>query len=153
VEINKECKIRILTSYKKEISLKTKLFLIFLLFAALPAGNLSAQTNMIFYPDSTSADTVETELAPVPLNQYEVMKMINYPDEARENDIEGKVYILLLVGLTGDVEQQGELTGPYIFYNEVRRVSKMLRFTPGKVNGYPVKVWVTAPFNFKLQKD
>lgn len=98
----------------------------------------------------TYADTVWSEIAPVVLNIADVRKMVVYPEEAIEDMIEGRIEIKVLVGHNGEVEKTGEIKGPSVFYAEIRRVSMFLRFTPGKVNLHPVKVWVTVPFTFKL---
>ena len=99
------------------------------------------------------ADTVWSEVAPVCLNHSEVMKLVKYPEEARLDDIEGRVLIKLLVDQNGDVEKTGEISGPTVFYNEVKRVAINFKFSPGKINDYPIKCWVTVPFNFKIKKS
>lgn len=102
--------------------------------------------------DSLSySDTVWSETAPVCLNFAEVRKMIFYPPQALKDSIEGRVVIKCLVDKNGSIEKTGIITGPEIFYPEVRRVAMFLKFTPGLVNNYPVKVWVTVPFSFRLK--
>lgn len=126
---------------------------IFFLLIFLNAVSVLSQSDK---PQSTNdslsyADTVWSEIAPVPINITEVRKMIIYPEDAREEHIEGKVVIKCLVGLDGDILKTGEITGPKVFYEEIQRVSRYLKFTPGIVNGYHVKVWVSVPFMFKLK--
>lgn len=123
------------------------IFCILLIIASSPIfSNGNKETGLPY------ADTIYSEEAPVPLNGSEVYRSIIYPEEAKEEYIEGKVIIHLLVGLDGNVEKTGEITGPKIFYDEVKRVSVNLKFSPGKVNGYPVKVWVKIPYNFKINE-
>jgi protein TonB len=74
-----------------------------------------------------------------------------YPMVAIESNIEGRVTIKVLVGPDGHVIQTGALTGPEVFYDEVRDKAKNLEFTSGLQNGKAVKVWMTVPFNFKLK--
>jgi len=101
--------------------------------------------------DSISyADTVWSEIAPELLNFAEVRKMIIYPEEAIFDETEGKVLVKCLVDKDGSIEKTGNISGPPVFYDEIRRVAMYLKFTPGLVNKYPVKVWVTVPFNFKI---
>lgn len=100
---------------------------------------------------SQKTDTLKTEEEPVPLNLSSVMKQVRYPGEAKEEGIEGKVLIEILVNEEGDVEKTGKITGPIIFYTEVLNIVSELKFTPGKVNGYPAKVWVRLPFNFIIK--
>ncbi len=93
------------------------------------------------------ADTVWSEIAPVCLNITEVRRMIVFPNVYAD----GKVVVKCLVNEDGNVIKTGEITGPNVFYNEVRRVAMFLKFSPGLVNNYPVKVWVSVPFMFKLK--
>lgn len=103
------------------------------------------------YDSLTYFDTVKAEVAPVCLNISEVIKIIKYPPEAVKDSAEGRVIVKCLVGKDGNVEKTGKISGPEIFFPEVKRVAMFLKFTPGLVNNYPVKVWVTVPFNFKLK--
>lgn len=93
----------------------------------------------------------EVEKAPECINLNQVRASMIYPDLAVETGAEGKVTIKVLVGTEGNVIKIGTITGPEIFYNEVKEKSKDLQFTSGLQNNTPVKVWVTVPFNFKLK--
>ena len=75
---------------------------------------------------------------------------MKYPELAIEAQIEGKVTVKVLVGLDGSVEKIGNISGPEIFYSEVKEKSRLLKFTPGLQNGKAVNVWISVPFNFKL---
>jgi TonB family protein len=91
-----------------------------------------------------------SEIIPVCLNLAKVTRNIRYPDAAKDKNIHGKVLIKILVGLDGDVIELGEISGPEVFYSEVRRVSMKLKFSIASVNGKAIKCWVTVPFNFAL---
>jgi TonB family protein len=99
------------------------------------------------------SDTVWSEIVPELINFADVRKMIIYPETAIEDETEGRVVIKCLIGHEGNVEKTGTITGPPIFYDEIRRVVMFLKFTPGMVNSYPVKVWVSVPFNFEIKRD
>jgi outer membrane biosynthesis protein TonB len=58
-----------------------------------------------------------------------------YPDSAKKYGIEGRVTVKVLVGLQGEVVKTGEMTGPEVFYDEVKRISMMLKFKPAKHGG------------------
>lgn len=94
---------------------------------------------------------IKTEEKPIPFNLASVMKQVRYPEDAKEECIEGKVLIEIPVNEEADVEKIGKITGPIIFYTEVLKVVPELKFTPGKINGYPAKVWVILPFNFIIK--
>ncbi len=93
----------------------------------------------------------EVEQPPVCVNFEMVKHMIVYPPVAVEANIEGKVTVKVLVGTDGKVIQVGSITGPEVFYDEVKTKAKNLEFTIGLQNGKPVKVWMTVPFSFTLK--
>jgi TonB family protein len=93
----------------------------------------------------------EVDKEPECTNLAAVRSTIKYPPKALESGQEGSVYVRVLVGTDGKVIQVGSITGPEVFFDEVKDKAKDLEFTPGILNGKPVKVWVTVPFNFKLK--
>ncbi|MBM4159377.1 MAG: TonB family protein [Ignavibacteria bacterium] len=97
--------------------------------------------------------TFEVEQAPVAVNLGEVRASMRYPEIARSSNIEGKVTVKVLVSASGSVESVGGISGPEVFYNEVRDKVMNLQFTPAKQNGVPVKCWVSVPFSFTLKKQ
>jgi protein TonB len=78
---------------------------------------------------------------------------IKYPQVARENGIEGKVYVEFVVDKTGKVGDVKILRGPGGGTNEEaeRVVKKMPRWKAGKQRGKPVSVRYTIPVFFSLQ--
>lgn len=101
--------------------------------------------------EKTVYQSFEVEKAPECVNLAQVKASMDYPSVAREAGIEGRVTVKVLVGTDGSVMKVGSVSGPDVFYDEVRDKSMNLQFTPGLQNGKPVKVWVTVPFNFKLK--
>jgi protein TonB len=93
----------------------------------------------------------EVEVVPECVNLDAVKHSIVYPQVAVEANIEGRVSIKVLVSPDGHVIQTGAMTGPEVFYDEVRDKAKSLEFTSGLQNGKAVKVWMTVPFSFKLK--
>jgi len=92
----------------------------------------------------------EVEKVPECVNLNQVRGLMKYPELAIEAQIEGRVTIKVLVGLDGSIEKIGNISGPEIFYSEVKEKSKLLKFTPGLQNGKAVNVWISVPFIFKL---
>ena len=74
-----------------------------------------------------------------------------YPPVAQKASIEGKVFVLVLVGKNGQVEQVGAIKGPEVFHEAVRKAAQQWEFSPAIQNDKPVKVWVSLPFNFTLK--
>ncbi|RPI18622.1 MAG: energy transducer TonB [Ignavibacteriae bacterium] len=101
--------------------------------------------------EKSTYQSFEVEKPPEVVNLSQVRSSMQYPEIARQSGIEGKVSVKVLVGTSGSVEKVGSVSGPDVFADEVRDKAANLQFTPGLQNGKPVKVWVTVPFNFKLQ--
>jgi len=92
----------------------------------------------------------EVEKPPKPVNLGQVQGSISYPEIARQANIQGRVVVKVLVGKDGSVIRIGRITGPDVFHDEVASKVRNLEFTPGLQNGKAVDVWVSVPFNFKL---
>lgn len=75
-----------------------------------------------------------------------------YPEIAKENNIQGKVYIRFCVTSKGDVEKVSVIKSvdPELDAEAIRVVKTFPRFTPGKQSGKPVPVWFTVFINFQL---
>ncbi len=100
--------------------------------------------------EKTVYQSFEVEKPPECVNLAQVRASMHYPEVARQAQIEGRVSVKVLVGTDGSVVKIGSISGPDVFHDEVRDKASNLQFTPGLQNGKPVKVWVTVPFNFKL---
>lgn len=80
-------------------------------------------------------------------------KNVKYPNIARENNIQGKVYVRFVVTDKGLVEKVQLARGidPLLDKEAIRVVKTLPKWTPGKQGGKNVSVWYTVPINFKLQ--
>ncbi len=80
-------------------------------------------------------------------------KNINYPQKAKEANVEGVVYVNFVVDQTGKVADVKLLRGiGFGCDEEATRVVKLLpQFTPGKQRGRAVKVSFNLPISFKLR--
>jgi protein TonB len=78
---------------------------------------------------------------------------IQYPQNAADNNVQGKVIVQFVVtktGKVGDVKVVRSVDKD--LDREAVRVCKSLpNFVPGRQNGQPVSVWYTLPVTFKLQ--
>jgi TonB family protein len=79
---------------------------------------------------------------------------INYPQEARDKGIEGRVFIGMVIEKDGSVSKVKILRGIGGGCDEEaeRVISSMPKWMPGKVGGEPVPVSYMLPVNFKLQE-
>ena len=103
------------------------------------------------------ANTVIVEKAPefrgglAKLFEY-LRKKLNYPKEARNKGIEGKVMVSFIIDKTGKIIDVSIIRGVHYLLDEeaLRVVSNMPNWKPGTQRGKPVKVRYTLPINFKL---
>ncbi|RLD73486.1 MAG: energy transducer TonB [Bacteroidetes bacterium] len=78
---------------------------------------------------------------------------VKYPNIARENGIEGKVYIRFCVTSRGTVEKVSLARGvdPILDKEAIRVVKSLPKWKPGEQRGKKVNVWYTVPINYQLQ--
>lgn len=96
---------------------------------------------------------VAVEVMPEPIGgMYSIQSKIKYPEEAKRNGIEGKVFIQAFIDETGNVVEAKVIKGVGHGLDEAAMDAiKQTKFTPGKQKGKPVKVQVSIPIVFKLQ--
>jgi protein TonB len=77
----------------------------------------------------------------------------NYPEVAKENNIQGRVIVRFCVTSKGGVSQVSVLKGvdPELDKEAVRVVGTLPTFKPGKQGGKPVPVWYMVPITFTLK--
>ncbi len=75
-----------------------------------------------------------------------------YPDLAREAGVEGRVHVLMLVGLDGRVERAIVAPGGSVPMLDAAALeaARSCVFTPALTNRHPVKVWVARQYRFRL---
>jgi protein TonB len=99
------------------------------------------------------------EMPAFPGGEKSLMKFIydniEYPAEAAENNIEGRVILKFVVGTDGSVTRIEIIKGihPVLDQEAVRVVSLLPKWKPGRQNGEQVPVWFTVPVNFKLKRN
>ncbi len=76
-----------------------------------------------------------------------------YPEVAKENNIQGRVIIRFCVTSKGGVSQVSVLKGvdPELDKEAIRVVNTLSAFKPGKQGGKPVPVWYMVPITFTLK--
>ena len=87
------------------------------------------------------------------LRKY-IAKNVKYPQEARENEIEGKVYVRFVVTKTGNIDDVTVVRSvDEILDNEAVRVIQTLpKWKPAETaDGEKVNVWYTVPIIFLLK--
>jgi protein TonB len=76
-----------------------------------------------------------------------------YPEVAKENNVQGKVIVRFCVTSKGTVDQISVLKGvdPELDEEAKRVVSTLPPFRPGRQDGKPVPVWFMVPITFTLK--
>jgi periplasmic protein TonB len=107
-------------------------------------------------PEATPFVVVE-EMPMFPGGDPELLKYIaantNYPEVAKENNIQGRVIVRFCVTSKGGVSQVSILKGvdPELDKEAIRVVNTLPPFKPGKQGGKPVPVWYMVPITFTLK--
>jgi protein TonB len=100
---------------------------------------------------------VVEEMPMFPGGEVELLKYISdhtqYPEVAKENNIQGKVIVRFCVTAKGTVDRVSVLKGvdPELDKEAIRVVQTLPPFKPGKQGGIPVPVWYMVPINFTLK--
>jgi len=97
-------------------------------------------------------DFVPREIEPVPLS---INPQPEYPSIAAKAGIAGKVYVWVLVGADGKVNDWNiiHVTTPNMGFEEaVEKIIEKWQFTPAIQGNTPVAVWVNIPFNFRVNQ-
>lgn len=96
---------------------------------------------------------VNVEEMPEPIGGlYSIQSKIKYPKAAKDQGIEGKVYIQAFIDENGSVAKAKIIKGIGGGCDEAALDAvRQTKFIPGKQEGKPVKVQVTIPIIFKLQ--
>jgi len=119
-------------------------------------------------PQQAKEEVQEAEAEPEPFVVVEEMPMFpggdaalltyigehtNYPEVAKENNIQGRVIIRFCVTSKGGVSLVSVLKGvdPELDKEAVRVVGTLPPFKPGKQGGRPVPVWYMVPITFTLK--
>ncbi|HOF21198.1 MAG TPA: energy transducer TonB [Bacteroidales bacterium] len=86
------------------------------------------------------------------LLQY-IAEHTQYPEVAKENNIQGRVIVRFCVTSKGTVSQVSVLKGvdPELDKEAIRVVGTLPAFKPGKQGGKPVPVWYMVPITFTLK--
>jgi len=90
---------------------------------------------------------VAVEIEPVAIVQVKP----EYPDIAQRAEVEGTVYVKVLVDKEGKVKKAVPVEGPEIFYEEAIKASMQWVFKPAIQHDQPVSVWVVIPFRFDVK--
>ena len=82
-------------------------------------------------------DVSQVQKSPSALNLGQIQGKMQYPEMAIQQEIEGKVFVKVLVGKDGSIMKIGGISGNSIFYDEVEEKIDGLQFEPAIKYLYP----------------
>jgi protein TonB len=82
-----------------------------------------------------------------------IAENVRYPEMAKENDIQGTVYVRFVVDTDGSVKNVEVIRGvdPLLDKEAIRVIQSLPKWKPGKQRGKAVKVSHSVPIKFALQ--
>ncbi|MEM7369100.1 MAG: energy transducer TonB [Bacteroidota bacterium] len=96
-------------------------------------------------------DWVDADEQPVPVNMEDLIKLVGYPQMAKDAGIEGTVVVRILVDKTGTYAKHKVINSVHpILDRVVAKHIHRLKFTPAIQGKKPIKFWVNIPFKFQL---
>ena len=127
-------------------------------------GNINDTSGYVPENDLVAPEVKEPFIVVEQMPEYpggipELMKFISenisYPQDAINNNIQGRVILKFVVNTDGSIDRIQILRGiDTSLDNEAIRVVKTLpRFSPGKQSGVPVPVWFSLPVLFRLENN
>ena len=125
------------------------------------AAEITKTERLLLYSDAEGFDTDDTfissEVMPEFPGGYQALleylrTQIKYPAICRENKIQGRVLVTFIVNKDGSISDPQVVRSVHsALDNEALRViSNMQTWSPGMINGKPVRVQYTIPVNFRL---
>ena len=138
-------------------------------FVLLLGGSIVACSDALEVDEEATDEQIEASEAPI--DDDEVVEMaedmpeliggmealineIEYPEFAREQDIEGTVFVEFIVGPAGQVHDATVSQGVHVELDEeARRAVGEMEFEPGMQDGDPVPVEMAIPVQFQLSDD
>jgi len=104
---------------------------------------------------STATENVASEQSPELIGGLEALyREIEYPQMAREQGREGRTVLQFVVSPEGKAVEIRVLSssGTYALDHEAHRVIRQTEWRPGMIDGEPVRVQMTLPVTFGLNR-
>lgn len=126
------------------------------------SSSLSAQIDMPFklvevkpvYPGCENSKSVELREECFDKSVQEFIRQnLEYPEDAKKQRLQATVYVSLVIGYTGRIEEAKVLRPIHALLDEeaVRVVKLLPQMQPGKQSNQNVRVTVTVPVSFVLR--
>lgn len=93
---------------------------------------------------------IVVEEEPVPLNLDAVQRAIEYPQMARDANIQGTVVLRILIDPQGRYQRHKVINSPHpLLTRSVEAQIEALQFSPAVQAGKPIYFWINVPFSFR----
>lgn len=140
------------------INMKSKLFLCFILipFLGFSQTEETISDEPVKAGFGVSVVQIQPEFPGGPDSLHSFMKQnLKYPDSAKYNRIQGRVYIGFEVDKKGKIRNERIVNGVHeLLDNEALRVIRMMpAWKPGSAGGSPTSVQYILPVDFIIPKD
>lgn len=134
------------------ISLKMMLFMFLATMFITLSENATAQTQYNGEEVFVAVEEMPTFPGGEAALRNALYKNVKYPENARENRIEGKVFVKFIVTKDGSIANAmvGRAVNPDLDKAALDAVKKLPKFIPGKKEGRAVNVWFSMPIVFKI---
>jgi TonB family protein len=147
-----------LANFKILLVLPVTVLLLVFISSCRISSKLSATKSEIAPPPPPPPEVfvVVEEMPNFPGGEQALMEFINanlqYPENAKKNNIQGRVILRFCVNYLGGIEQVSVLKGvdPELDAEAIRVIKMLPTWQPGKQGGKPVNVWYSVPVAFSL---
>ena len=125
-----------------------KKFLLFIIFSFVCIYSQAQKNQTIQTKEIKVSETANDSCKTSQTNKI----YVSYPVDAQENGIQGVVVVSFVVECDGSITNVHAVNSvsPSLNREAMRVISKMPRWTPGKINGSAVRVNTCAPVSFKI---
>lgn len=108
------------------------------------------QSYFIEYTHQLTKDTPLKKMPEVIGGIRAIQQEINYPNELRQSNISGRVFVNFIVNEFGEVEDPDIVESLHVSADmEAIRVIRKTKFTPAEIEGVPVRVRFSLPIHFR----
>ena len=129
-----------------------KFILLFVFFTLFCLGNSQAKENKSRKGVYSTVEKMPEYPGGMEALKNDIMNNIRYPELAKKNGIQGKVYVSFVIDKKGKVTDARVVKGvdSSLDQESLRVISNLKDWTPGMEKGKKVKVEFTLPINFAL---
>jgi TonB family protein len=110
-------------------------------------------TSVVLFTFSNCASKPKSSVTPPVVDLERLSSLVQFPQEAEDSLIKGKVVVRVLIDIDGKAIQRKIIHSDNELFNSavLEAVDKYGDFIPASENGIPIQTWVNIPVNFKYK--